>query len=67
MRVTFKGSCLKLDKVTFTTRNVANLFIVYELDSWSQDLNTVKLTKNNDLDKYSYSGYGIGFEFFFQS
>ena len=67
MRVTFKGSCLKLDKVTFTTRNVANLFIVYELDSWSQDLNTVKLTKNNDLDTYSYSGYGIGFEFFFQS
>ena len=24
---------------------------------------TLKLTKNADLDKYSYSGYGIGFDF----
>ena len=22
----------------------------------------VKLTKNNDIDKYEYSGYGIGFD-----
>ena len=40
---------------------------------WSQDLNAdftlkdhlfgaVKLTKNPDPDKYSYSGYGIGFD-----
>ena len=46
--------------------------IVYELDAWSRDLNTgftlegclfgaVKLTKNADPDKYSYSGYNIGF------
>ena len=48
-------------------------FIVYELDSWSWDLGTdftlggclfggVKLTKSADSDKYSYSGYGIGFD-----
>ena len=44
-----------------------------ELDKWSQDLNAkftlkdclfgnVKLTKNADPNKYSYSGYGIGFD-----
>ena len=37
MRVRFKGSCLKQDKVPFTPRNVVNLFIVYELDAWSRD------------------------------
>ena len=25
-------------------------------------IGSVKLTKNADLDKYKYSGYGIGFE-----
>ena len=50
-----------------------NLFIVYELDSWPSDLNTdftlgsclfgcAKLTKNTDPDKYSYNGYGVGFD-----
>ena len=33
IRVEFKGSCLKEDKITFTLRNVVNLFIVYELDT----------------------------------
>ena len=35
----FKGSCLKQDKITFTPNNVVNLFLVYELDRWSRDLN----------------------------
>ena len=35
----FKGSSLKQDKITFTPKNVVNLFIVFELDRWSQDLN----------------------------
>ena len=39
IRKEFKGICLKQDKVTFTPRNVVNLFIVYELDTCSQDLN----------------------------
>ena len=45
---------------------------MYELDRWSQDLNakftlkeclfgSVKITKNVDPNKYSYSGCGIGF------
>ena len=52
---------------------MVNLFIGYALDTWSQDLNadftlkdglfgSVKVTKNSDTDKYSYSGYGIRFD-----
>ena len=66
IRLEFKWSHLK-DKVV-------NLFIVYELGTWSQDLNTdftlkdelfrsVKLTKNVDPYEYKDSGYSIGFEF----
>ena len=51
-----------------------NLFIVYELDTGSQDLNSdlilkdclfwgVKLARNADPDKCFYSAYGIGFYF----
>ena len=50
-----------------------NLFIIYEWDSWPWDLNNdfalrgcffggVKLTKNAGVEKYSYSGYGVGFD-----
>ena len=35
IRVKFKGSCLKQGNVSFTPRNTLNLFIVYELDTWS--------------------------------
>ena len=49
------------------------MFIIYEFDTWSRDLNSdftlkdsllggVKLAKNSDPDKYVYSGYGIGFD-----
>ena len=38
IRVEFKGSCLKQDKVIFTLNNAANLFIAYGLDRWCQDL-----------------------------
>ena len=73
LRLRFEGSCLKQEHATpFTPNNVVTFFIVYEQDIWSRDLNTdfglkhclfgaVKLTKNTDPDKYSYSGYGIGF------
>ena len=64
-RARFKSSCLKQDKVTFTPWNVVNLFIIFELDIWSQDLISVfnlkycffrffKLNKNADPDKYYY-------------
>ena len=72
IRLRFTGS-LRQESATFTQNNVANLFIVYELDRWSQDLNvkfilrdclfgTVKLTKNANANNYFYSRYGIGFD-----
>ena len=68
-----KRSWLKQeDAAPFTANNVVNLFIIYELDRWSRNLNSdfslkdslfgaLKLTKNADSDKYKYSSYGIGF------
>ena len=66
-----KLSLLLQEIITFTQRNVGNLFIVYELDRWSKDLHieftlkdslfgAAKLFLNIDPDKYSYSRYGIG-------
>ena len=52
---------------------MVNLFFVYELGTWSQELNAeftlkdclfgaVKLTEITDADKYKYSGCGIRFD-----
>ena len=51
-----------------------NLYISYtlglQLKNWNVDFTlgnclfgSAKLTKNADLDKYKYTGYGIGFDF----
>ena len=71
-RVEFNGSCLKHDKITHTHGKIVSIYIVYELTVSNSDDNnpTVKnslfgavtLTKNADIDKYMYSGYGIGFD-----
>ena len=40
----FKGSCLKQkDKAAYTPKNVVNSFILYELDTWSQDKTLILL------------------------
>ena len=68
----FKRSCSKQKNATFTPPNIINIFIVYELDTWSRDLNSdftvkdclfggVKFSKNADPDKYAYTGCGVGF------
>ena len=73
IRLEFKGSCLKQDKTLSTPNNVVDLYIVYELNIWWQDLNAeftlkdclfgaVKLIKNANPNKYSYWGYGIRFD-----
>ena len=73
IRLEFKGSCLKQDKVTFTPNNIVSLFIVCELNRSSKVkradcklknclFRAVEITKNAASDKYSYSGYGIGFD-----
>ena len=71
-RVEFNGSCLKQDSVTFNHRKVVNIYIVYEINKIINISNysalenclfgAVSLTKNPDIDKYKYSGYGIGFD-----
>ena len=53
-------------------RNVVNMYIVYEITSDYKDINyrtlenclcgSAKLTKNADIGKYRYFGYGIGFD-----
>ena len=61
IRLRFAGSCLKQDKATFTPNIVVNLYIVYELNILSQDLNnkftlkdslfgSAKITKNISKD-----------------
>ena len=71
-RVKFTGSCLKQSKISYTHGKVVNIYIVYELGASSSNDNdptlknclfgAVTLTKNADIDKYGYSGYGIGFD-----
>ena len=69
-RVKFTESCLQQHKLSYTHVKVVNIYIVYKLGaSSSQDndptlknclFGAVSLTKNVDIDKYGYSGYGIG-------
>ena len=73
IRVKFTGSCLKQsNKISYTHKTIVNIYIVYELSASSSHVNdpTFKyclfgagtLTKNADIDKYGYSGYGIVFD-----
>ena len=72
IKVKFNEICLKQDKITYTHRIIVNIYIVYKI---SKSINisdfptlenclfgAVGLTKNADIDKYWYSGYGIGFD-----
>ena len=71
-RVEFNGSCLKQNKITCTHGKIVNIYNVYELTGSSSNDNdhtvrnslfgAVRWTKNKDIDKNGYSGYGIGFD-----
>ena len=71
-RVEFSRSCLKQDKVTFNHGKIVNIYIVYEISKSINISNyptlgnylfgAVSLTKNAGIDKYGYSGHGIGFD-----
>ena len=71
-RVKFTGSCLQQSNISYTHGRVANIYIVYELCASGSHVNdptlknclfgAVTLTKNVGIDKYRYSGYGIGFD-----
>ena len=72
IRLKFNGSCLKQSKITYTHKKIVSIYIVYELsasNSQSDDptlknclFGAVFLTENADIDKYGYSGYGVGFD-----
>ena len=72
IRVKFNGSILRKPKISYTHEKAVTIYIVYELaasSSYSDDpmlksclFGAVVLTKNADIDKYGYSGYGIGFD-----
>ena len=57
---------------SYTHSTIVNIYFIYELgasDSHNNDpalkncsFGAVTLTKNADINKYKYSGYGIGFD-----
>ena len=71
-RVKFIGCYLKQFKVSYTHKTKVNICIVYELCASNSQNNdptrknclfgAVTLTKNANIDKCGYSGYGIGFD-----
>ena len=72
LRVKFNWDCLKQEKITFNHGKIVNSYIVCEIQK-SVNISdyptiehclfgSVKLTKHVDVDKYKYSGYGVGFE-----
>ena len=72
IRVEFKGSCLKQDKILFNHGKIVNIYIVHEVNK-NFNISSyptlkkclfgpVKLTKHANIDRYKYSGYGIGFD-----
>ena len=71
-RIKFTRSCLKQPKISYTHGTIVNIYIAYELGASGSNNNdptlkncligAVTLTKNADIDKYGYSGYGIRFD-----
>ena len=72
IRVKCIGSSLKQDKIVYPHGKIVKIYIVYEinknfnLSSYPTLENflfgAVSLNKNNDIDKYKYSAYGIVFD-----
>ena len=71
-RIRFTGSCLRQPKISYIHGKIVNIYISYELGASGTHnsdptlkkclFGAVTLPKNADIDKYGYSGYGIGFE-----
>ena len=68
IRLKFNGSCLKQNKLSYTHITIVNIYTVYEISIFGFYINyltqagslfgAVKLTKDVDINKYKYSGYG---------
>ena len=71
-RLEFNGRCSKQDKITYTHGKTVHIYIVYEINKnfpisryptlGNFLFGAVSLTKSNNIEKYKYSGYGIGFD-----
>ena len=70
-RLKFRGSILRQKAIIYHHKKVVNLYVVYEITNFKYNNNpiltnslfgAIKLTKNADIKKYKYSGYGIGFD-----
>ena len=64
---------MEQNKITYSHEKIVNIYIVYEINKKDNTIisdptlekclfGAVTLTKNTDIDKYGYSGYGIGFD-----
>ena len=72
IRIKYNGGFLNQFPSTSLHGDIVNIYIVYEITSDNNAFNyptlenclfrSVKLTKNADVDKYKYFGYGIGFD-----
>ena len=73
IRVKFNKVCLKQpNKITYDYGSRVNIYIFYELGASGSNnsdptlknclFGAVTLTKNAEIEKYQYSGYGIGFD-----
>ena len=72
IRVKFTRSCLEQSTISYTHGKIVNIYIAYELGASSSNDNDPALrnclfgavikNKNTDIEKYKYSGYGIGFD-----
>ena len=71
MKLNFSGDLLKQDKIAYSHGPIVNIYVVYRLAPRTNNsdvtlenclFGAVKLTKHADINKYKYSGYGIGFD-----
>ena len=72
IRIKFHGSFLNRFPATILHGGIVNIYNVYEIADYFNASNyatlenclfgSAKLSKNVDIDKYGYSGYGIGFD-----
>ena len=72
VRIKFNESFLNRFPPTVLHGRILNIYIVYKITDYFNASNyptlenclfgSVKLTKNVDIDKYVYYGYGIGFD-----
>ena len=72
LRLKFEGICLVQTKVTYTHKDIVNIYFVYEIGATTRNYYDLKLingllgavtyVKNSDINKFGYTGYGIWFE-----